>query len=43
MSDVAELLKQQEDLEAMIQAQGERFIALQEKKTQVSSPVKHQG
>lgn len=36
VSDVMELLKQQEDLETMIQAQGERFVALQEKKTQVS-------
>lgn len=35
MSDVMELLKRQEDLEAMIQAQGERFVALQKKKTQV--------
>ncbi|XP_035467370.2 spectrin beta chain, non-erythrocytic 5 isoform X2 [Scophthalmus maximus] len=34
VSDVMELLKRQEDLEAMIQAQSERFIALQEKKTQ---------
>lgn len=30
-----ELLKRQEDLEAMIQAQNDRFIALQKKKTQV--------
>lgn len=37
-----ELLKRQEDLEAMIQAQGERFIALQRKKTQVTSSFKHQ-
>ncbi|AWP15961.1 putative spectrin beta chain non-erythrocytic 5 [Scophthalmus maximus] len=36
VSDVMELLKRQEDLEAMIQAQSERFIALQEKKTQTS-------
>uniref|UniRef100_A0A3Q1IVH4 Calponin-homology (CH) domain-containing protein n=1 Tax=Anabas testudineus TaxID=64144 RepID=A0A3Q1IVH4_ANATE len=35
VSDVMELLKRQEDLEAMIQAQTERFIALQKKKTQV--------
>lgn len=35
VSDVMELLKRQEDLEAMIQAQGERFVALQKKKTQV--------
>ncbi|XP_039992754.1 spectrin beta chain, non-erythrocytic 5 isoform X2 [Xiphias gladius] len=34
VSDVMELLKRQEDLEAMIQAQGDRFIALQKKKTQ---------
>ncbi|XP_069573815.1 spectrin beta chain, non-erythrocytic 5 [Brachyistius frenatus] len=34
VSDVLELLKRQEDLEAMIQAQSERFIALQKKKTQ---------
>ncbi|XP_044022541.1 spectrin beta chain, non-erythrocytic 5 isoform X2 [Siniperca chuatsi] len=34
VSDVMELLKRQEDLEAMIQAQSDRFIALQEKKTQ---------
>ncbi|KAK1893841.1 Spectrin beta chain non-erythrocytic 5 [Dissostichus eleginoides] len=34
VSDVMELLKRQEDLEAMIQAQSERFIALQKKKTQ---------
>uniref|UniRef100_A0A3Q1IZP4 Calponin-homology (CH) domain-containing protein n=1 Tax=Anabas testudineus TaxID=64144 RepID=A0A3Q1IZP4_ANATE len=34
VSDVMELLKRQEDLEAMIQAQTERFIALQKKKTQ---------
>ncbi|XP_068456287.1 spectrin beta chain, non-erythrocytic 5 [Clinocottus analis] len=32
--DVMELLKRQEDLEAMIQAQSDRFIALQKKKTQ---------
>lgn len=42
VSDVMELLKRQEDLEAMIQAQGERFVALQKKKTQVSSSFKHQ-
>lgn len=36
MSDVMELLKRQEDLEAMIQAQSDRFIALQKKKTQVT-------
>lgn len=35
MSDVMELLKRQEDLEAMIQVQSDRFIALQKKKTQV--------
>ncbi|XP_041668259.1 spectrin beta chain, non-erythrocytic 5 [Cheilinus undulatus] len=34
VSDVMELLKRQEDLEAMIQAQNDRFIALQKKKTQ---------
>ncbi|KAK5886954.1 hypothetical protein CesoFtcFv8_017933 [Champsocephalus esox] len=34
VSDVMELLKRQEDLEAMIQAQSERFSALQKKKTQ---------
>ncbi|XP_008275361.1 spectrin beta chain, non-erythrocytic 5 [Stegastes partitus] len=34
VSDVMELLKRQEDLEAMIQTQSERFIALQKKKTQ---------
>ncbi|XP_047467733.1 spectrin beta chain, non-erythrocytic 5 [Mugil cephalus] len=34
VSDVMELLKRQEDLEAMIQAQSERFVALQKKKTQ---------
>ncbi|CAJ1074861.1 spectrin beta chain%2C non-erythrocytic 5 [Xyrichtys novacula] len=34
VSDVMELLKRQEDLEAMIQAQSERFMALQKKKTQ---------
>uniref|UniRef100_A0A3B4ZEI6 Spectrin, beta, non-erythrocytic 5 n=1 Tax=Stegastes partitus TaxID=144197 RepID=A0A3B4ZEI6_9TELE len=33
VSDVMELLKRQEDLEAMIQTQSERFIALQKKKT----------
>lgn len=42
VSDVMELLKRQEDLEAMIQAQSERFVALQEKKTQVSLSFKHQ-
>lgn len=41
MSDVMELLKRQEDLEAMIQAQGERFVALQKKKTQVGKSHKH--
>lgn len=35
VSDVKELLKKQEDLEAMIQAQSERFLALQKKRTQV--------
>ncbi|KAM7403778.1 hypothetical protein PAMA_004285 [Pampus argenteus] len=34
LSDVMELLKRQEDMEAMIQAQSDRFIALQDKKTQ---------
>uniref|UniRef100_A0A3P8T408 Spectrin, beta, non-erythrocytic 5 n=1 Tax=Amphiprion percula TaxID=161767 RepID=A0A3P8T408_AMPPE len=34
VSDVMELLKRQEDLEAMIQTQGEKFVALQKKKTQ---------
>ncbi|XP_070699072.1 spectrin beta chain, non-erythrocytic 5 [Pempheris klunzingeri] len=34
VSDVMELLKRQEDLEAMIQAQSDRFITLQKKKTQ---------
>ncbi|GLD71857.1 spectrin beta chain, non-erythrocytic 2, partial [Lates japonicus] len=34
VSDVMELLKRQEDLEAMIQAQSDRFIALQKRKTQ---------
>ncbi|XP_029899947.1 spectrin beta chain, non-erythrocytic 5 isoform X2 [Myripristis murdjan] len=34
VSDVLELLKKQEDLEAMIQAQSDRFITLQKKKTQ---------
>nr|XP_046269773.1 spectrin beta chain, non-erythrocytic 5 [Scatophagus argus] len=34
VSDVMELLKRQEDLEAMIQAQSDRFMALQKKKTQ---------
>ncbi|XP_040917192.1 spectrin beta chain, non-erythrocytic 2 [Toxotes jaculatrix] len=34
VSDVMELLKRQEDLEAMIQAQSDRFTALQQKKTQ---------
>ncbi|XP_067469592.1 spectrin beta chain, non-erythrocytic 5 isoform X2 [Thunnus thynnus] len=34
VSDVMELLKRQEDLEAMIQAQSDRFISLQKKKTQ---------
>ncbi|XP_029350237.1 spectrin beta chain, non-erythrocytic 5 [Echeneis naucrates] len=34
VSDVMELLKRQEDLEAMIQAQSDRFVALQKKKTQ---------
>ncbi|XP_024910886.1 spectrin beta chain, non-erythrocytic 5 isoform X2 [Cynoglossus semilaevis] len=34
VSDVQELLKRQEDLEAMIQAQNERFATLQKKKTQ---------
>lgn len=36
MSDVLELMKKQEDLEAMIQAQSDRFSTLQKKKTQVS-------
>ncbi|KAF3845474.1 hypothetical protein F7725_008637 [Dissostichus mawsoni] len=39
VSDVMELLKRQEDLEAMIQAQSERFIALQKKKTQDRKPA----
>ncbi|XP_035529504.1 spectrin beta chain, non-erythrocytic 5 [Morone saxatilis] len=34
VSDVMELLKRQEDMEAMIEAQSDRFIALQKKKTQ---------
>ncbi|XP_060938197.1 spectrin beta chain, non-erythrocytic 2 [Limanda limanda] len=34
VSDVLELLKRQEDLEAMILAQSDRFLALQKKKTQ---------
>ncbi|KAK7880460.1 hypothetical protein WMY93_032905 [Mugilogobius chulae] len=34
VSDVLELLKRQEDLEAMIQAQNDRFSALQKKTTQ---------
>ncbi|XP_078145742.1 spectrin beta chain, non-erythrocytic 5 [Centroberyx gerrardi] len=34
VSDVLELLKKQEDLEAMIQAQSDRFITLQKKRTQ---------
>ncbi|KAM4625618.1 spectrin beta chain, non-erythrocytic 5 [Polymixia lowei] len=34
VSDVLELLKKQEDLEAMIQAQSDRFTALQKKRTQ---------
>ncbi|XP_068608001.1 spectrin beta chain, non-erythrocytic 5 [Brachionichthys hirsutus] len=34
VSDVMELLKRQEDLEAMIQAQTDRFITLQKKTTQ---------
>ncbi|XP_062252883.1 spectrin beta chain, non-erythrocytic 5 [Platichthys flesus] len=34
VSDVMELLKRQEDLEAMILAQSDRFLALQKKKTQ---------
>ncbi|KAK2826814.1 hypothetical protein Q5P01_021028 [Channa striata] len=34
LSDVMELLKRQEDLEAMIQAQNDRFIALKKKETQ---------
>uniref|UniRef100_A0A8C9YZ58 Spectrin, beta, non-erythrocytic 5 n=1 Tax=Sander lucioperca TaxID=283035 RepID=A0A8C9YZ58_SANLU len=38
VSDVMELLKRQEDLEAMIQAQSDRFIALQQKKTQERKP-----
>jgi len=35
VSDVLELMKKQEDLEAMIQAQSERFNALQARRTQV--------
>uniref|UniRef100_A0A8C8K4M3 Spectrin beta chain, non-erythrocytic 5 n=1 Tax=Oncorhynchus tshawytscha TaxID=74940 RepID=A0A8C8K4M3_ONCTS len=34
VSDVLELMKKQEDLEAMIQAQSDRFSTLQKKKTQ---------
>lgn len=42
MSDVLELLKKHEDLEAMIQAQTDRFNTLQKKKTQVGSePGRH--
>lgn len=37
MSDVLELLKRQEDLEAMIQAQTDRFTTLQKRKTKVGS------
>lgn len=37
MSDVLELLKRQEDLEAMIQAQTDRFNTLQKRKTKVGS------
>lgn len=37
MSDVMELLKRQEDLEAMIQAQSDRFVVLQKKKTEVGA------
>ncbi len=35
VTDVMELLKRQEHLEAMIQAQNDRFVALQKRKTQV--------
>ncbi|KAM9777958.1 spectrin beta chain, non-erythrocytic 5 [Neosynchiropus ocellatus] len=34
VSDVLELLKRQEDVEAMIEAQSERFLVLQKKRTQ---------
>lgn len=37
VSDVLELMKKQEDLEAMIQAQSERFNALQDRRTQVKN------
>lgn len=37
MSDVMELLKRQEDLETMIQAQSDRFLLLQKKKTEVGA------
>lgn len=45
VSDVMELLKRQEDLEAMIQAQSDRFVALQQKKTQVGQEheIKNRG
>lgn len=35
VSDVLELLKKQEDLEAMMEAQNERFVVLKERKMQV--------
>lgn len=43
VSDVLELLKKQEDLEAMIEAQNERFIALKERKMQVSDRLLCRG
>ncbi|KAK1793411.1 hypothetical protein P4O66_011796, partial [Electrophorus voltai] len=44
VSDVLELMKKQEDLEAMIVAQSERFNTLYEKKTQTAAePVKMMG
>ncbi|XP_062379447.1 spectrin beta chain, non-erythrocytic 5 [Sardina pilchardus] len=39
VSDVLELLKKQEDLEAMIEAQNERFNALNEKKLQIELKI----
>lgn len=38
VSDVLELMKKQEDLEAMIQAQSDRFNTLHKRKTQVKGP-----
>ncbi|XP_073682671.1 spectrin beta chain, non-erythrocytic 5 [Garra rufa] len=40
VSDVLELMKKQEDLEAMIQAQSERFNALQARKIQRENKIK---